>query len=251
MLKQQLEHRLSKGTRNGEGTRSSIRRFRLNEILYDLKNDGALVVDNGIHVALDRVSPVRKDKIRTVLLSEKARCTEVSPFADLPFGIRRVHREEGPLHAEVTGDRYDKVPWVLTVAILEASCGWSYEGMEKIGYLPTPKGPKRMKDVGLFYEGGKPTAAMYYLEPPNDYGRILVRWLNGRRQILVRYNMARSSHAANRLGYRYFIDYTMFSSSRVKRKAVEFLAPLEKEFNDRYEPTLAETKKALVNSRNE
>ena len=243
MLKEELERRLSKGTRSQEGVKPSAIRYRFNEITHSIYDSGALRLKPRVAVSVERLSPECIDKTRTLLQTEKANLTEINPFADIPFGIRKICLTDGPLHIEVTGDKFDKVPWVLTVIILEAVCGWSYQGFEKIIYIPTKKGPKRLKDVGLFYEGEKPIAVMYHPRSSNDCKMLLVKWLVGKKQILVMYKPAGRSDGRSRLGYRFFIDYVMFSSSWAKQKAIEILTPLERRFNEKYEPTLAQTKK--------
>jgi hypothetical protein len=251
MLKENLERKLSKGTRSQEGTRSSVDRYRWNEIVHSINDQGALKLKPEIDVEIERLSPECKDKIKTVLQTREAKPTEICPFVDMSLGIRRIHLGKGPLRIEVTGDQFDKIPRVLTTTILEAVYGWRFEGIDDVGYVPTDNGPKRIKNYGLFYEGKEIVAVMYGLPLDSDCKNILVRRLkcDGNRrdkQILVRYRPAGRSDGGNRLGYRYFIDYTMFSPARVKQRAIEILAPLERSFNEKYEPTLAQTKKELM-----
>jgi hypothetical protein len=250
MLKEKLERGILKGTRSQEGIKPSVDRYRFNEIICSANVSGALTLRPGVEVAIERLSPQCRDKIKTFLQTREAEPTEISPFADIAFGIRMIHSGRGPLRIEATGDEFDKIPWVLTVTILEDAMKWTYRGMEKIVYVPTKTGPKRMKDVGLFYHDEKPVAVMYPLRPCNVWKRILVKWLENERQILVEYKPAGRSDGGSRLGYRYFVDYVMFSSSSVKQSAIRTLSSKGKEFSDKYEPTLAQTKK-LILSRND
>ena len=248
MLKEELERRLSKGTRGQEGIKPSVNRYRFNEIVYSMHESGALKLKLGAGVEVERLSPECRDKIRTLLQTEKANPTEVNPFGDRPFGIRKIYSTAGPLHIEVTGDKFDKVPWLLTANIMEATFGWSYKGVENIVYLPTKTSYKRMKNVALFYDNQKLIAVMYRLRSEDICKQILVKWLECRRQLLVNYRPAGCSDGRSRLGYRYFIDYKMFSSPWVKQRAIEILTPLEREFSEKYEPTLAQTKRKLMKS---
>jgi hypothetical protein len=203
-----------------------------------------------IDVAIEQLSPECRDKIKTVLQSSKKKPTEVSPFADIAFGIRRIYRADGPLRVELTGDQFDKIPWLLTATILESALGWNYRGAEKVVYIRTKKRVRRMKNVGLFYHDDKLIAVMYCRKLGDDHKRILVRWLERKDKIMVEYRPAGPSDGTSRLGYRYFIDFVMFSSLSIKRKAVELLTPAEEEFNKKYEPTLSQTRRMLTHSTN-
>jgi len=248
MLKERLERALSKGTRSREGIRPSVDRYRWNEITYSIHYQGALRLKPKIDVEVERLSNECKDKIKMVLQTREAKPTEICPFADMALGIRRIIPEDGPLRIELTGDEFDKISWILTATILEGTMGWHYEGKEKIVYVRTKKGKlKRMKNVGLFYENKKPIAVMFCRKFGDDHEEILVKWLEcDDRQILVEYKPAGRSDGGSRLGYRYFIDYVMFSSPWVKQRAIEILAPLERSFNEKYEPTLTQTKRELM-----
>jgi len=247
MLKENLEQAICKGTRSQEGIKTAAIRYRFNEIIYDIHNNRALTLKPQVNVKIDRLCPKSKDRIKTFLQTREANIIEVSPFADLSFGIRKIDSGDGPLHIEVTGDKFHKIPWILTAIILEAACGWSFEGVEETGWIPTKKRPRRVKDCGLFYEDKKVVAIMYRVPSYNDCEKILVKWLesNGR-QIVVEYRPAGHSDGRSRLGYRYFIDYVMFSPRWVKQKAVDVLASPAQEFGRKYELTLAQTKERLV-----
>jgi len=249
MLKEELEQAISTGTRSQEGIRTAAIRYRFNEIIYDIHGNGALTLKPQINVEIDRLCSESKDEIKTFLQTRDANPTEVSPFADLSFGIRRIESGVGPLHIEVTGDKFHRIPWVLTAIVLEAVYGWSFEGVEGIGYLPTENGLRRIKNYGLFYEGKGIVATMYRVSSHNDCERILVKWLESNdKQILVEYKPAGRLDGGSRLGYRYFVDYTMFSPSWVKQKAIEVLTSPTEEFAKKYEPTLAQTKSKLLPS---
>jgi hypothetical protein len=251
MLKEELEKSISKGTRSQEGIKPSVNRYRLNEIVSSIHDVGALRLTPKVDVELEHLSPEHKDKMKTFLQTRENEPTEVNPFADTAFGIRKIHEGKGPLHIEVTGDKFDKVPWVLTVEILESAMGWNYRGAEEIVYVRTRKGVRRMKNAGLFYDDNESVAVMYRLKSYDDWNKILVEWLESERQILVEYKPAGRSDGGSRLGYRYFIDYVMFCSSWVKQKAIEILSAKGRDFSDKYELTLAQTKKKLMHLRDD
>jgi hypothetical protein len=249
MLKEDLEQAICKGTKSQEGIKTAAIRYRFNDVIHNIHSHGALTLKPRVNVEFDHLCPETKDKIRTLLQTRDADPTEVSPFADISFGIRRIDSSDGPLHIEITGDKFHKIPWVLTAIILEAVYGWSFEGVEELGYLPTEKGPKRIKNYGLFYEGKEIVTVMYRPPSYNNCEKILVKWLESNdKQILVEYRPAGRLDGGSRLGYKYFVDYTMFSASWVKQKAIEVLTSPTEEFAKRYEPTLAQTKSTLLSS---
>jgi hypothetical protein len=251
MLKEDLEQAISKGTKSQEGVKTIAIRYRFNDIIYAIHNHGALTLKPRLDVAVERLPPECIDKIETFLQTRDAHSTGISPFADMSFGIRRIDSRNGPLHLELTGDKFHKIPWVLTVIILEAVYGWNSKGVEKIGWIPTEKGQRRIKNYGLFYEGKAIVAVMYRLPSHNVCDKILVKWLkSNHEQILVEYKPAGPLDGRSRLGYKYFIDYVMFSSLYVKQKAIDMLTTPATEFAKKYEPTLAQTKRTLMEINN-